>query len=177
MRDSLVVVEIADVQGDPLQLVQEAIERRADAAKAAKKARDVNLKFDQVWAVFDVDTHARLDAARRLAAKEGVEIAVSNPCFELWALLHFESHTAHVTARKVAEMLGRHMPGYRKDLDLKLMRGRFDVARQRALELEGMHEKNGLQGGENPSTRAWAVVDALRESARRSGADASKWGL
>ncbi|HCA88271.1 MAG TPA: hypothetical protein DEQ61_24110, partial [Streptomyces sp.] len=50
--------------------------------------------FDEVWCVFDVD---EFDVAHAIgeAQRLGVEVAVSNPCFELWLILHFRRHTAY----------------------------------------------------------------------------------
>lgn len=44
-------------------------------------------EFDQVWCVVDSDDFD-LEAAAALAAELDVRLAVSNPCFELWLLLH-----------------------------------------------------------------------------------------
>lgn len=50
--------------------------------------------FDKVYCVFDRDRHATFDAAvqltRNLAAEGKPFVAItSNPCFEIWLLLHF----------------------------------------------------------------------------------------
>jgi hypothetical protein len=50
---------------------------------------------DEVWCVFDVDEHPKLAEARDQANANGIQLAVSNPCFELWLLLHFQEHRAH----------------------------------------------------------------------------------
>lgn len=50
----------------------------------------VRLAEDQCWAVFDVDHHqdAKLSTAAKTATSRGFRLAGSNPCFELWLLLH-----------------------------------------------------------------------------------------
>ncbi|GAA1015098.1 hypothetical protein Aple_067880 [Acrocarpospora pleiomorpha] len=46
---------------------------------------------EQVWAFFDRDEHSRLEESYGRAESAGVRTAFSNPCFELWLLLHFVS--------------------------------------------------------------------------------------
>ena len=46
--------------------------------------------------MFDVDEHPDVDAAIRDAAQVNIGIAVSNPCVELWFLLHWRDQTAHL---------------------------------------------------------------------------------
>ncbi|MEI5135869.1 RloB family protein [Streptomyces libani] len=53
---------------------------------------------DEKWALFDRDTEDNRDddirAAMRLAAREGVQVALSHPSIELWLLLHFQPFTS-----------------------------------------------------------------------------------
>ena len=62
---------------------------KREAERVAKRQRDSYLAFDEVWCVHDVDDHPRLDEARIMARDNDISLAVSNPCFELWLLLHF----------------------------------------------------------------------------------------
>ena len=59
------------------------------AQDAARREDDENLAYDAVWCVFDVDEHPQIADARQMARANGIELAISNPCFELWLLLHF----------------------------------------------------------------------------------------
>jgi len=47
----------------------------------------------ELWVVFDRDenTPQEVYAAFRLARQNGIRIAFSHPCFELWLLLHFKN--------------------------------------------------------------------------------------
>lgn len=47
-------------------------------------------EFDQLWLVFDVDTwkEGMLSSVAQEALQRGYRLAVSNPCFELWLVLH-----------------------------------------------------------------------------------------
>jgi RloB-like protein len=47
--------------------------------------------------VFDVEwprNHPGLEEAVKQAYANGIKLAVSNPCFESWLILHFQNHAA-----------------------------------------------------------------------------------
>lgn len=168
LRDSLIHIEVSRERGDPLRLVEAARDRRADAERRARRHKDDNLRYDEVWCVVDVDEHARLPAAEALAAREKIGIAVSNPCFELWALLHLVDHRAFITSESARNALRSFMPNYEKALDCAAIRGLYAVARGRANALREQHERNGRSPGWNPSTNVWVLVDKMLEAARKS---------
>jgi hypothetical protein len=98
-------VRVESPGGDPRALVDRAVELRNEAEREARRARDPNLRYDEVWCVFDVDQHPRLDDALAMAARSSIELAVSNPCFELWLLLHFAEQTAHLSSKQARDRL------------------------------------------------------------------------
>ena len=51
-------------------------------------------RYDQVWAVFDRDSHHKFDEAVRLCKENDVSIGRSNPCFEVWLILHLQDYDA-----------------------------------------------------------------------------------
>jgi hypothetical protein len=159
---STVRVQVASPGGDPQGLVERAIGLRDDAARMAKRTSDENLVFDEVWCVFDVDTHARLDAARRTAQAGGVEIALSNPCFELWLLLHLAEHSAHVTAERVHRLLRKHLPHYDKHLRFDDVASGYTDAVRRAEHLDRRHTELGQPEG-NPSTGMHRLTERIRQ--------------
>jgi hypothetical protein len=78
---------------------------------------------DIIWCVFDRDdnTNEMLAKAKRIAMKEGYQIAFSNPSFEVWFLLHFHNQTAPVedcdAAIKLLKQKG-HLEQYEKNKDV-----------------------------------------------------------
>lgn len=62
----------------------------------------IRLTSDEYWAVFDVDRQkpTYLDEQAELARERGDRLAGSNPCFELWLLLHW---TADVQGLRAAQ--------------------------------------------------------------------------
>src|SRR5260221_4566447 len=97
----LVDLKIIDSAGVPMSLVNEAMRVRADLSKRAKNSNNSFEERDQVWAVFDCDDHPEIVRAIEQAVAAGVQIGYSNPCFELWALLHFQDHDAPIGRREL----------------------------------------------------------------------------
>jgi hypothetical protein len=116
-----------------------------------------------IWCVFDADEHPRLHDALIQARDNGIPVALSNPCFELWILLHFENQSAYLdraTARRAVE---RHVRGYdeRKHVPYELLVPGEADASARAQSLEARHERNGSPLTENPSSGVWRFVDQV----------------
>ena len=74
---------------DPKSLVRNAREEMRRQTR-----RRPNRDFDELWCVFDVDQHEGLAEAISDARNNSINVAVSNPCFELWLVLHLRDKTA-----------------------------------------------------------------------------------
>ena len=84
-RNSLVDVIVEGGKGVPLTVMRAAKERKEKAISDAKRKDDEFLKYQSVWCVFDVDDHPNVPEAKIIAADNGIELAISNPCFETLA--------------------------------------------------------------------------------------------
>jgi RloB-like protein len=162
-RNQRVHVEVAKEFGVPRTVVEIAVRLRDDANDKAKRERDQNHRWDEVWGVFDVDEHPRLAEARRLAEEQHINLAVSNPCFELWALLHFQDQRAHVERGKAREALQGHLPGYDKALDFEKMHPGYGEAVRRAEELDKEAEIHG-DPARNPTTRVYVLTESILQA-------------
>jgi hypothetical protein len=56
---------------------------------------------DEVWAVFDRDEHPEYNSARNICKQKGIHVAYSDPCFELWLVLHYRQHNAPVSHHEI----------------------------------------------------------------------------
>jgi hypothetical protein len=155
-------VHVVAPGGDPLALVETAASMRDAAEARARRSGDPNEAFDEAWCVFDVDTHERFGQGRRAAEAAGIRVAISNPCFELWLLLHFVSHAAHVSADEVRRRLRRHLPKYDKHVRYEDFAAGYGNAVQRASELERRHAEIEREGA-NPSTAMHTLTERIRE--------------
>lgn len=78
---------------------------------------------DEIWIVFDVDKQSgstrrtQVIQATEDACRRGWNVAVSNPCFELWLLLHVSDDLVGVTeedGKSVERLLRSVLGGYDK---------------------------------------------------------------
>lgn len=116
--------------------------------------------FDEVWCVVDADQFD-IPKATRSAARTDVELAVSNPCFELWLLLHHIDCTAYCADYDaVAERLQKHVPGYDKArLNFAHYRDQVPDATRRAKRLD----PTGADHTRNPSTSMWRLTERITD--------------
>jgi len=143
----VVVVRQSKGKGkDPEKVVRQAVQRNLDAADS----------YDEVWCVLDVDEFV-LDGAVDAAGDAGVQLAVSNPCFELWLLLHHETCGASLTPSEVTRRLRRHVPRYDKR---SLVFAHFAAGVDDAVE-RGRRLDAGTAVGPNPSSGVWLLVDTI----------------
>ena len=114
----LAAITIRGAKGSaPLTVVQDAVESKEKRDKQANHGAST-AAYDQVWCVFDVDQHPKLKDAIALAARHQIKIAMSNPCFEYWLLLHFERFaTTRQSRNQMRRQLGKHISQYRKGGD------------------------------------------------------------
>ncbi|PIE73859.1 MAG: abortive phage resistance protein [Deltaproteobacteria bacterium] len=73
-------------------------------------------KGDSVWLVLDRDnwTVKQLHAVFLWCQESLFHLAVSNPCFELWLLFHFQNGSSVTSARNCREKLLRELPNFEK---------------------------------------------------------------
>ncbi|WP_084497507.1 RloB family protein [Nocardia amamiensis] len=115
--------------------------------------------YDQVWCVLDVDEFDYTDASR-IARAAKIDLAVSNPCFEYWLLLHFENCDAVLMCyRDVEKRLKKHLPSYDKSaLRFADYVMGVEEAMQRA---KSRCVDNGDECRTNPSTGVWRLVELM----------------
>ena len=109
-----VVIVVKDCPKSPPQMLDVAIDQ---TAKAGKKMRED--AFDATWVVFDAEERPDLEMLRSLRQKAGshhIHLAWSNPCFEVWLLLHLiYSQAPLFRAEEAIRRLATELPGYGKD--------------------------------------------------------------
>lgn len=157
-----VLVSIDDFRGGPLQLVEHAVRAKANEAKDERRGR--GRPHDEVWCVFDVDEHPNLAAAIALARKHSIRIALSNPCIELWFLLHYENCTSYIDRKDAQRRAQRHMGSGKIPTETALvaLSERHLDAVARAMRLEAKHLGDGSPEGANPSSGVWRLVEMIR---------------
>ena len=145
---------------NPLQVV-------TFASELCQKVRE----WERVFCVIDRDQHAFYDRALGLALeldgryrndeRQSIQFTAipSNPCFELWLLLHFQRSEAFIHGNEVVRRVTAHIDGYRKgrsDIFSKTRTG-LDTAYANAERLRARVERPG----DNPSTEVDVLVRLL----------------
>ena len=125
---------------------------------------------DIIWCVFDRDdnTNDVLTKARTAAAKEGYQIAFSNPSFEIWFLLHFCNQVAEVedcaSVIRLLKQKGR-LENYEKNQNVyEILKPLQQKAIQRAkMRTDQLHREHTeiISRQSNPATTVAELVEYL----------------
>lgn len=112
-KNAVVVTDIVDKGGPILKLVEKCIALTEKLEKDAKKSKDSFANKFVVWGVPDVDEHPKFEEAKNLITnKKNLNIALSNPCFEVWGIFHYMLQDAHIHRHDAQKLLKTLMPGY-----------------------------------------------------------------
>jgi RloB-like protein len=151
--------------GEPKTLVERAVELKNIAEKEPKSRRDENLLYDDVWCVFDIDEHPAVPDAKQQARDNGIELAISNPCFELWIVLHFRDQRAHIDRAVVQRDCAKYLPDYEKAVPFAKLHPNYEGAVKRALDLDAWQQTRGGEGS-NPSTGVHKLTEKIKSFGR-----------
>ncbi len=169
--NNLVALDIIDGAGVPRTIVEKAVEKNREQLRKVRKSKDSFDKF-QVWAVFDVDEHPKVPEAKNLADGHGIKVGISNPCIEIWGILHFERHTAFIDRKAAQSKLATLMTGYDHNsgatFNFNEIRGEYDRAKTNARHLETRHKTGGSPIDENPSSNLYKLLDEIIKYGRES---------
>lgn len=139
---------------------------------------------EQRWIVIDRDaveniksengghTQENFDKALCGASEKGVDVAYSNPCFELWLILHFEyrdSSSSRIDVQKKALQLLKKSKLLKPNAtinDLKAEKGLFTALGETRLEkaVKGAEKLYEINGGtrQNPCTTFHKLIEAIK---------------
>lgn len=168
---ALIEVEAIPGAGVPFTIAESAADRSRKLGLSTKRRKALNSfeEGDQVWAVFDRDEHPRFDEAVALCMKNRVGIGRSNPCFEVWLILHEEDYEKPDGRRAVQAHLHALRPEYKPDgaktPDCDDLVKRAEEAERRAEAQLIRRENEGSLYGP-PSTTFGRLVRAILDAAK-----------
>lgn len=112
-------------------------------------------KKDEVFLMFDLDVDGTLEKLNEL---DGILLA-SNPCLELWFIIHHKEQRANLTSANCIRALKEIWPNYEKgklsETEKKELLELLEVAKERAEQLT-CHE--------NPSTSVNVFINYLEQA-------------
>lgn len=165
----LVKLRILPRNGIPTTVVRVAIEERERLLSERRKSGDRLDSIFRVWAVFDRDEHPEVPEALHLAQQNKIDVAFSNPCFEIWPLLHLVDYGAQDGRHAVQSRLSAVMPGYDHakgaTVDFLAIRDLFPTAYDRAERLVEQRAQEGVPLG-CPSTTVGELVKKITQNGK-----------
>lgn len=135
----------------------------------------------EVWGLFDHDGRQDIDQVCSRARREGVNVALSNPAFELWLLLHFQDFAPAAQSGSnivIMEKLRAAHPAFSeyRDGDKRINERRFEALRQDDGIRRAVERSRRLARGfttetpsnQDPSTGLHALIERLGITGRQS---------
>jgi hypothetical protein len=131
--------------------------------------------FDHKWIVIDRDekrirkgevggwTEEQFEQARADASKNKVDVAYSNPCFEIWVLLHFQYYEEQIDRYDLEKLLESTYHYTKSKLFLPMFNPELQKnASDNATKLMNWRKGQGLNPAtDNPSTTVHKLVALL----------------
>jgi RloB-like protein len=118
---------------------------------------------DTLWIMIDVDHHKpkQLSSICKEAIQKGFNLAISNPCFEVWLYLHFDiANPSDTKYKDVENRLREKLGSYNKsNLNLGIYKDHITKAVQQAKALD--KQQNNHYWPTCPGTHVYKVVETL----------------
>lgn len=113
----------------------------------------VRTEQDKVFLMYDLDVDGMLAHLQNIP---NAELLVSNPCIELWFLLHYQEQKTEISSDKCIQKYQKVSKGYKKGVlseeEKKVLAENRDLAVERAKKLADYH---------NPSTMVYKLLIML----------------
>ena len=109
---------------------------------------------DKVFLMYDLDVDGMLEQLQKIP---NAELLVSNPCMELWFLLHHQDQKSEISSDRCIKKLQKFSNEYKKGIlseeDKTFLAEKKDLAIERA--------KNMI-GYQNPSSTVYKLLEKLK---------------
>ncbi len=109
---------------------------------------------DKVFLMYDLDVDGMLEQLQKIP---NAELLVSNPCVELWFLLHYQEQKAEITSEKCVQKYQKVSKGYKKGTLSEEEKEGFTKNRESAID-----RANKLAAFQNPSTTVFKLLEELK---------------
>lgn len=167
----LVAVKAFGGCGVPVSVVAQAVQELELLRRNARRSGNSFEAVFEVWAVFDRDEHPhpQVPEAIQTAKAHGIKVAYSNPCFEVWGLMHFEPYSRPGHHHDIQRQLKATLPAYchatNPRIDALAIHQRYpDAVRNSALCQTRRAEEGNVNG--NPSTTVHLLTERIRAFGR-----------
>ena len=140
----------------PIQVIPKKGKSNISKEDIENSKRDyVTTDQDKVFMMFDLDVTGVLEHLQKIP---DAELLVSNPCVELWFLLHYHEQKTKLTSKKCFQKMQGVSKDYKKGVlseeEKNVLAANRDVAIKRAKLLEKYA---------NPSTTIYRLLELLKD--------------
>ena len=141
----------------PIQIITKVMRNKISEASVKRTLSHYPVDYkDKMYLLYDLDIPEMLD---KLLKIKDAELLVSNPCFEIWYILHYCNQTAEISTPQCIKKIGSLCKNYCKGSICEKLKGKLtsdmNKARERAKRLT-LHQ--------NPSTSVYLLIDELDRS-------------
>lgn len=176
---ALISIKKHSAVGVPMTIARKAVEfaKEEGLLRSSRRRRSSFEEKDEVWAVFDRDEHDKYSEAVNLCETHDIGVARSNPCFELWLILHETDFDRpddrHAVQKKLSRLRSEYDKRGNKTPDCNDMVSRVMEAEERADQMLSRRREEGIPYG-CPSTTVGELTKSIRKAAQlaRRGAGA-----
>lgn len=113
---------------------------------------------DKIFLLYDLDVPEMLE---RLRAISNTILLASNPCFELWYILHYTNHSRAISSEECVGKFERLCHEYKKGKISCKLGAKLNEHKDKA-----MVRAKKLPLYENPSTSVYLLIDVLEEASK-----------
>ena len=110
---------------------------------------------DKTFLLYDLDVSEMLKQLKKI---QDTQLLVSNPCFELWYLLHFKEQKAEVDCKYCVTELAKRNSFYIKGSISPKLKDNLIYK-----QLKAVHRARKLESYSNPSSTVYLLVEALEK--------------
>lgn len=149
----------------PIRIVSHIEGTKITPSLVEKRTKELKIsQWDKVhtFLMYDMDVQAINEKLLKCKA----EMLLSNPCFEIWLLLHAKDQKAAIETDAIIKELKKSAPVWKNysksaftDTQKAFLNNNTDVAVARAKELREL---------QNPSTGIYKLIEMLKEDTRQS---------
>lgn len=138
----------------PIQVVAKKSDSNISVDFIERSKREyVQTKNDRTFLMFDLDVDGMLEHLQKIPQ---ATLLVSNPCVELWFLLHYQILENEINSEDCIRKLLTHSPQYEKgvltEAEKRILIENLKIAIERAKKLEEY---------KNPSSTVYRLIEAM----------------
>lgn len=149
----------------PIRIVSHIEGTKITPSLVEKRTKELKIsQWDKVHTFLMYDMDVQVINEKLLKCK--AEMLLSNPCFEIWLLLHAKDQKAAIETDAIIKELKKSAPVWKNysksaftDTQKAFLNNNTDVAVARAKELREL---------QNPSTGIYKLIEMLKEDTRQS---------